>query len=78
MSGLAVGLKRQTITNRPETPHETSASCSCSKFETIQEQLHDISLRLQRLEDKVGSDLEGIYNILKSSERKIHERDSVV
>jgi hypothetical protein len=72
-SGLAVGLKRKSAPNRPETPPETTTSCS-----NVQGQLQDISRRLRRLEDKVGSDLEGIYEILTSLERKMNERDSVV
>ena len=76
ISGLAVGLKKRNITDRPGTPPETT--CSCSKLENIQEQLKDLSVRLQRLEDKVGSDLEGIYEILISSKGKMNERDSVV
>jgi hypothetical protein len=69
-SGLAVGLKRKSAPNRPETPPETTSN--------VQGQLQDISRRLRRLEDKVGSDLEGIYEILTSLERKMNERDSVV
>ena len=80
ISGLAVGLKRKNITKAPRVPPESSDTCSCSRLENIQEQLRDLSLRLQRLEDKVGSDLEGIYEVLKSSKETITDniRNSVV
>lgn len=76
VSGLAGGLKRKNTS--PETHPE--APDTCSKLENIQEQLKDLSLRLHRLEDKVGSDLEGIYEILKSSKGTMNDnlRDSVV
>ena len=80
ISGLAVGIKRKNMTNLTETPRQTSDTVSCSEFEIIQEQLKDLSLRLQRLEDKVGSDLEGIYDILKASRVTVSDnlQDSVV
>ena len=80
ISGLPVGLKRKNITKTPRDPPDHSDNCSCSRLENIQDQLRELSLRLHRLEDKVGSDLEGIYEILKSSKETVSNniRDSIV
>lgn len=63
LSGLALGVKRTKVNNTQPQPE---SSCTCSGFENIQEQLKDISLRMQKIEEKFGSDLEEIYKILKS------------
>ncbi|XP_028417338.1 potassium voltage-gated channel subfamily H member 6-like isoform X2 [Dendronephthya gigantea] len=72
LSGLALGLKRRNVNNTQPPP---DSSCTCSGFENIQEQLKDLSLRMQRLEDKFGNDLERIYKILKSSRATNRDKD---
>lgn len=80
VSGSSVGVKINPKANLPDSLSEISNCCSCSGADNIHEQLKDVSLRLKRLEDKIGSDLEGIFDIMKSfkESRKRKVRNSIL